>query len=372
MKIISLKENLQKSIGIALKAVPSRSTMPILNYILFTADHGDISITANDTEFGLITAVDGETLEPGIVAIEARTLSEIVKRLPNDEITITTEPLGNEKNNGHVVTITCKKSKFQINGIAGDDFPRLPQSDEEDRIIMPQYKLKEMIDSTVFATLGNEFNPMMAGECMEIRDGSLTTTALDGHRIAIRRADGTDTDNRKIIIPAKAMAEVSKITTTDEYQDVTICFFKNHISFEFGGTYATSRLIDGEYFNVDKLLDNEYTTKVTVYRKELTECIRRAMLLTGADRKTPIVTKIADGVIDISIRGAEGSFSEQVDCEQEGGDIQLGFDPMLLCDAVEAAGEDAVNLYFAGEKRPCVIKDDEETYTYLVLPVNME
>ena len=179
MKIICQKINLLKSVNISLKAVPSKTTMPILECILIDATTNQIKFTTNDMELGIETIVDGIIEEKGIIALDAKIFYEIIRRLPDNTVTIKTD----EK---LTATITCEKAKFNIVGKSGDDFSYIPYVERNESIVLSQFTLKEVIRQTIFSIADNDNNKLMTGELFEIEENKLRVVSLDGHRISIR------------------------------------------------------------------------------------------------------------------------------------------------------------------------------------------
>ena len=365
MKIICTKNSLLKSVSISLKAVPSKTTMPILECILIDATTSQIKFTTNDMELGIETIVEGTIEEKGMVALDAKILYEIIRRLPDNNVTIRTD----EK---LTATITCEKAKFTIPGKSGEDFAYLPIIEKEEALTVSQFTLKEMIRQTIFSIASNETNKLMTGELFEIKDNFLKVVSLDGHRIAIRRMElKKDYADRKVVVPGKTLNEISKILSGEVDNMVNIYFSKNHILFEFDQTMVVSRLIDGEYFRIDQMLSSDYETKLTINKKEFLDCIDRATLLVREGEKKPIIIEITDNTMELRIDSAMGSMNESIDISKEGKDILIGFNPRFLIDALKVIDDETINIYLVNPKAPCFIRDDEESYTYLILPVNI-
>ena len=365
MKIICSKSSLLKSVSIALKAVPSKTTMPILECILMDATTNQIKFTTNDMELGIETIVEGTIEEKGMVALDAKIFYEIIRRLPDNDITIKTD----EK---YTATITCEKAKFNIPGKSGEDFAYLPMIEKDEPLTISQYTLKEMIRQTIFSIAVNENNKLMTGELFEIKNNCLKVVSLDGHRISIRKIQMKNSyAPKKVVVPGKTLNEVSKILPGDADSDVTISFTEKHIVFEFDKTVVVSRLIEGEYFKIDQMLSSDYETKVKVNKKEFLSCIDRATLLVKEGDKKPIIVNITDNGMELKINSALGSMNEEIDIEKSGKDIVIGFNPKFLIDALKVIDDEVINMYLMNPKAPCFIRDDEENYTYLILPVNI-
>ena len=364
MKLIFTKSSLNKAVGIVMKAVPTRTTMSILECILIDASTNEIKFTANDMELGIETIVEGEIIEKGKVAIDAKIFSEIVRKLPDNDITIETD-------DNYTSTITCEKSKFNIAGKSGDDFSYLPVIIKEKSIILSQFTLKETINQTIFCTSPNDNNKMMTGELFEVKDNVLKVVGLDGHRIAIRNINlSGNADDVKVVVPGKTLNEISKILSSDAESVVNIYFTNNHILFEFDNTMVVSRLIEGEYFKINQMLSSDYETKVVINKKEFLDSIDRANLLIREGDKKPIIINITDGSLEVKVQSAIGSLNEDIDINKEGKDIMIGFNPKFLIDALRVIDDETVDIYLVNPKAPCFIRDKEENYIYLILPVN--
>ena len=364
MKIICSKSNLSKGVNIALKAVPSKTTMPILECILIDATANQIKFVTNDMELGIETMVDGTISEKGMIALDDKIFSEIIRKLPDNDVTIQTDDKLN-------TLITCEKAKFNIPGKSGEDFVYLPMIERDASITLSQFTLKEMIRQTIFSIAVNENNKLMTGELFEIKDNYLKIVSLDGHRIAIRRMElAKDYEDRKIIVPGKTLNEISKILSGEVDDQVTIYFTKNHILFEFDQTLVLSRLIEGEYFRIDQMLSSDYETKLKINKKEFLSCIDRATLLVREGDKKPIIINITDTSMVLTIDSAMGSMDEEIDIVKEGKDILIGFNPKFLIDALRVIDDEEITIYLVNPKAPCFIKDDKGSYTYLILPVN--
>ena len=294
MRIICKKSNLVKGVSIVSKAVPSKTTMPILECILIDATTDVIKLTANDMEL------------------------EIVRKLPDNDVVIETE-------SDNQAIITCEKAKFNIAAQSGDDFSYLPAIEREDFITISEFTLKEVVRQTIFSIADNDTNKMMTGELFEIDNDVLRVVSLDGHRISIRKIELKDAyQPRKVIVPGKTLQEISKIIGGEADAEVEISFTKNHIVFEF-----------------DKEGD-----------------------------KTPIIIDIKNESMELKIKSQIGSMDELIFCTKDGKDLMIGFNPKFLIDALRVIEDEEVDLYFMNAKAPCFIKDENQSYIYLILPVN--
>lgn len=364
MKLICSKSNLLHGVNIVSKAVPTRTTMAILECILIDASANEIKLTANDMELGIETKIEGEIAERGVIALDAKIFYEIVRKLPDSDVTIETDA-------SFKTTITCEKAKFNIVGKSGDDFSYIPYIERNEPIVMSQFTLKEVIRQTIFSIADNDNNKLMTGELFEIEENDLMVVSLDGHRISIRNIElKNNYSHKKVVVPGKTLQEVSKILPGSAEDEVSIFLTDNHIVFEFENTTVVSRLIEGEYFKIEQMLSSDYETKVKINKRELLDCIDRATLLVKEGDKKPIIMNITDDSMELKINSFIGSMNEDIDIAKEGKDILIGFNPKFFIDALRVIDEEEVTLYMVNPKAPCFIKDDEGTFIYLILPVN--
>lgn len=365
MKIQCQKSDLLNGVNIVLKAIPVKSTMPILECLIIEVSNNSIKLIANDMELGIETLVNGTILESGTVALNAKIFSEIVRRLPDNEVNISTDQ-------NYVTEIICEKAKFSISGRSGDEFPFLPQIEKNNPIVLSQFSLKEIIRQTVFSISDNESNKIMTGELFEIKKNELRVISLDGHRISIRKVLLNDEyEDHKVIVPGKTLSEISKILSGEVSSMVNIFFTDKHALFEFDNTVVLTRLIEGEYYRIDQMLSSDYETKVTINKKEFQNCIERASLLIREMDKKPVIMDIGNNNFELKINTAIGSMNEEIDITMEGKDIMIGFNPKFLLDALRVIEDETVDIYFINAKAPCFIRDKEQSYIYLILPVNI-
>ena len=364
MKIVCTKSNLYNGVEIVSKAVPSKTTMSILECILIDTRNGEIKLIANDMELGIETVIDGEIIDKGMIALDAKIFRDIVRKLPDNDVTI-------ETNESYKTTITCEKANFNIIGKSGEDFSFLPEIEKNDSVMVSQFTLKEVIRQTIFSISDNDNNKLMTGELFEIENDTLKVVSLDGHRISIRKIVLKNSyNNKKVVVPGKTLNEISKILSGDMDKDINIYFTDRHILFEFDRTIVVSRLIEGEYFNINQMLSNDYETKVKINKRELLDCIDRATLLVKEGDKKPVIINISDGSMELKMNSTIGSMNEEIDITKEGKDLMIGFNPKFLIDSLRVIEDEEVDLYMVNPKAPCFIRDSEETYIYVILPVN--
>ena len=364
MHIICDKSKLIEGMNIVMKAIPGKTTMMILECVVIEVKDNQIKLIANDLQLGIETLIDGEIKQEGSVAVGAKVFFEIIRKLPSDNVSITVDE-------DYHMNISCGKAKFNIMAKATDEFPYLPNIVKDKNVNISQFTLKDIIRQTVFSISDNENAKVMTGELFEIHDSELKVVSLDGHRISIRKVKlNRSYDDVSVIIPGKTLIEISKIINGGMDDEVSIFFTDKHVLFEFEDTIVLSRLIEGEYYKIDKMLSTDYETKVIVNKREMLECIDRSTLLLKESDKKPVIIDVQDDYMKFAMNSAIGSMDEDIDASKEGKDILIGFNPRFLMDALRVIDEDEITMYMINPKAPCFIRDQEETYIYLILPVN--
>lgn len=366
MKLTCSKSNLLEGVNTVQKAVSSRTTLPILQCILLQAQKDTFKLVGNDLELGIESKVSADIAEAGTVALEARMFSEIVKKLPDADITI-------QVDENNLTTLICEKSKFTISGQAGSEFIALPQVDKDKSITLSQLALKDMIRQTIFSIALEEIRPIFTGELFECKDNRINMVSVDGYRVSIRNIDlEKDVEDFKLVIPGKTLSEISKILNSDDEAVVNLYYTDKHVLFEIGQSVIVSRLLDGEFPKYDQMFSKDYETLINIGRRELMQSLERAALITSLSKKNPIKMQIDGKSLIITSNAEIGNGYEEIDVVKEGEDIEIAFNPKYLIDALKVIDDDRVNFQFTSSLNPCIIQQPEgDDYKYLVLPIRV-
>ena len=224
MKLSIEKNILLNGVSTVSKAVSNKTTLSILDCILLSANNNQLTLTANNTELGIESILECDVIENGIIAINSKIFSDIVRKLPDGIVNINCS-------DDYIVNIVCGKVKFKISGKSGDEFVMLPEINREDYIEIPQIVLKNAIDKTIFSISNNDINKTLTGELFEIKNDILRICSLDGHRMSIRNIElNKNYNDKSVIVPGKTLIEVSKIITGSE-DNINIYFMDKHIVF---------------------------------------------------------------------------------------------------------------------------------------------
>ena len=360
MRIITTKSNLLESINIVQKAVPSKTTLPILEGILFQAKNGILTLVSTDLEMGIETTSNIDVIEQGSTVISSKIIGDIVRKLPDSDVEIETKD--------NFVYIKSESSEFKILCLSKDEFPELPSVIKDNGLCISNSTLKEMIKQTIVAVSNDEIRPILTGVLMEISGDQVTMVALDGFRMAVKLVNVLNDENFKAVIPGKTLIEIGKILNDSE-DPVNIFLSKNQILFQTGNTTIISRLLEGEFINYKQLLPTEYKTKITLKTEKLLDACERAALF-ARDSNNSIKFEIYDENMNIKSNSDNGDVHEELKISKTGEDIEIAFNPKYLIDALRVMSKDEITFEFTTSVSPSIIKPlDDPGFLYLILPV---
>ncbi len=364
MKILCSRDRLIESIGIVQKAVATRSTLPILDGILIEVTDR-VKLTGYDLETGIECFVDADIMDPGSIVINSRIFGEIIKKLPDDIVTI--EIQGN-----NAIAIESGTSKFSIKGIPAEGYPRLPVVENSAKAPLPQKALKDMIRQTLFAVSTDESRPILNGSYVVCDGTHLEIVSIDGFRLALRRREiGKDLPTLKFIVPGRALGEVGRILgNTDDPVDIYPS--QNHILFDTGKIKLVSRLIQGDYMNYRGIIPQTAETSVRISPQVMMQAMERASLvITSEDRRFPVRLSMGgDDVLVVSANTDVGALREEINVDMSGSPIDIDFNPRYFLDALRAVDDEEIMVSFNGGMGPCVLRPVEgDAFAYLVLPL---
>ena len=367
MNIECRKDILLNNIGIVLKSVPSRTTMPILECILLIADREGFRLISNDLELGIETSnIEADILRKGSVAIDAKMFFDIVKNMPDGNICI-------DVDENNVAIIKNGKTEFKIMGQNAEDFPIINKIEKEEKYSISSSILKNMIKQTKFSVSTDESKPVLTGELLEIKEGYLNVVAIDGFRVSFRRTQVSKNFKEiEVVVPAKALNEIIKILSDKEDSLVNLYFNDNYVLFELDSCIIVSRLLDGEFLKYEQIFTEDYNTRIEIDRINFLNSLERASLISKDNKKTPVKIEIKNEELVITSNTEFGTSYEEVNIDLEGESINIAFNPRYLIEALKAIEDERVLIQFMTSISPCIIKGiDNSNYKYLILPLKI-
>lgn len=375
MRFIIQRDRLVQSVQDVMKAVTSRTTIPILTGIKIVASNEGVTLTGSDSDISIESFIPkeeagdeiAEIKQTGAIVLQAKFFSEIVKKLPTDTVEMVVE-------NQLQTIIRSGKSEFKLNGLDAEEYPLLPQIKEENIFKLPTDLLKAMIRQTVFSVSTSETRPILTGVNWQIENDELTCIATDSHRLALRKARiETDTnENYNVVIPGKSLNELSKILD-DTNEPIEIVITENQVLFKAKHLLFFSRLLEGNYPDTSRLIPTESKTEIIVNTKEFLHSIDRASLLAREGRNNVVkFTTIEDGIIEISSNTPEiGNVVEELQSQSiEGDELKISFSAKFMMDALKTIEGQEIKISFTGAMRPFVIRPlNDDSILQLILPV---
>ncbi|WP_062238051.1 DNA polymerase III subunit beta [Fictibacillus sp. FJAT-27399] len=377
MKFQINRSQLIEGVQDVMKAVSSRTTIPILTGIKMDVHSEGMTLTGSDSDISIERlipmeengTVNLEVQKPGSIVLQARYFSEIVKKLPNDTVEI-------EVGERFETKLRSGASEFSLVGLDPEEYPRLPQIEEQNVFSIQGDLLRQIIRQTVFAVSTSETRPILTGVNIKLEDGVLSCVATDSHRLALRTAriesNTEELSFQNVVIPGKSLNELSKIVE-ESSELVQIVVTDNQVLFKTKNTLFFSRLLDGNYPDTSKLLPSESKTTLGLSTKDFLQAIDRASLLAREGRNNVVKLATLDNqTIEISSNSPEiGKVYENVITESmEGEELKISFNAKYMIDALKAMDCTEIKVLFTGAMRPFLITPVEnETVKQLILPV---
>jgi DNA polymerase-3 subunit beta len=367
MKFSCRKDLIQNAVNAAARTAAARSTIPALEGLLIDAGN-IVSISGFDLKTGITAVIPADIEETGKIVINARFLSELIRRLSDETVTF-------ECGNSLSVRITCGMSEFEIMGISAEDYPDLPVMDYQNSIYISEKTLGTMISQTNFAVSTNEARPIHTGTLFDVEDGMLTMVAVDGYRLALRKEEllKSDLDKVSFVVPGAALSEVEKLVSDSEEQ-VKITLGAKHIMFTMGTIELISRRLEGEFLNYKNTVNMMGKIALTADKNELIDTIERVSLIISDKIKSPIRCVFEKDLVKLNAVAVIGRASDECRISGDGENLEIGFNNKYLLDALKAAPADTLSIRLTNGISPCIIvpADEKDNFLYMVLPVRLK
>ncbi len=369
MKISIKKNNFLNSLNIVKSALPNNTTFPIFECILIDASKKNINLYSTNTEMSIKADLEGEIIEKGKIAIEGNFLISIISTMPNndDDIIITSDENFN-------CIISCGRIEEKFKGKNYEDFPNLSNYSKEKYIKITEYLLKKMIEKTIVAVSKNrkEKNLLIKGTNIEVENDNILFRSMDNYRIAIIKQKLKEKyEKMSSLVPGTTLEEVLKIIKGDINKEVIMYFNDNLIVFEFENSILISSLINAKSINIDRLINNEYKTRVVIDKKNLCESINRTKNYINRIEEKPVLFNIKEDKLVVNLQSINGDYREEIPIKLNGKELMIGFIQDQIYSILSVIDDDEITLYFNSSQDPLIIKDKNENYIYLILSVSI-
>ena len=363
MKVVCRRDDLAQRLGVVARAVGTRANVQILSGVLLRAEAGRLNLAATDMELSLRSSLEAQVEGEGAVVVPGRLLVDLVRLLPEDEVTIEYRA---EEN---VLHVTCGPSSATLSTYAAEDFPRLPDLDAVGTFTVERDSLLDTVSRVARSASRDESRPVLTGILVRFEAGKLVMAATDSYRLSVKETplEGEAPD-LEAIIPARALGELGRIAQGGDTIELGV--HENQVVFATGEAWLTTRRIDGQFPNYKQLLPESFEHEVTLPRVEILDVVRRVGVMV--QRTSPIQLRFARGELTVFARTQDvGEAKESLPVQFAGDPLEIGFNADFLREGIESLAADEIQLRLISPLRPAVIQGGEDDPTYLIMPIRL-
>ena len=363
LRITASRDDLAAKLGIVARGVSTRTAVLVLGGIQLRAEDGRLHLAATDMELSLRTSLEAQVSDEGSAVVPGRLLLDIARSLPDSDVTIEHRP------DEAVVVVTSGTATYRLHTYSVEDFPRLPDVDEDALSIIERAALVETVARVGRSASRDESRPVLTGILVRFEDGKIVMAATDSYRLAVKETPvGGRLPELEAIIPARALQELARIAAGSD--EIQLGVQDNHVVFGAEATWLTTRRIDGQFPNYRQLLPEQFEHEVTLPREEVLEVVRRVSLM--AQRNSPIRLRFGDGELAVSaITQDVGEARESLPAPYTGDALEIGFNAEFLRDGLESVESETVVFKLISPLRPAVLEGDADDYVYLIMPIRL-
>ena len=365
LRITCTKEELVQGLALVGRAVSSRTAIQILSGILLEAHNAELRLAATDMELSLRATVPARVEGDGAIVLPGRTLVDIARLLPGDDVTI--EHRAAES----VVHVASGSASYTLHTYNAEDFPRLPELTETETFSVDREALLETIARVARAASRDEARPVLTGVLVQFAGDKLVMAATDSYRLAVKEtALSSSAPELEAIVPSRALQELARIPGDGDGDEIAVGVQENQVLFSIGGVWLTTRRIDGQFPNYRQLLPETFEHELTISRPELLDVVRRAAVMI--QRATPLQLRFADGEVTVVARTHEvGESKESMPVAYNGEPLEIGFNAEFLREGLESVEGNDVKMKLISPLRPAILTDEADDFTYLVMPIRL-
>ena len=366
MRFTCEKSMLVTGLSITGRTVAQKSVLSSIEGILCKAD-AQLSLTGFNMETAITYIIDADITDTGACILPARLFGDIIRRLPEGPVTVVVDE-------NYKVSIRAGYSSFTISAESAEDYPELPDVGSGRSIRLPQRALKELISGTIFAVSENQGRPVHTGVKFEVKDDTVSASAVDGFRLARRTYHMEEPAPRTMnfVVPAQGLKEVEKILQ-DEDEEAMFTLGEKHILFSIGNATLICRLLDGDFLDWRKVVPTDCPIKLVANVAELTGAIERVGLIVSEKYKSPVRCRFSDQVLQLKTNTTIGVAEDRCSFAGDGKELEIGFNVRYLADALRAVPTEEVVLELTNGLSPIVMTpvDEKVDFSYMVLPVRI-
>ncbi|MCL2556023.1 MAG: DNA polymerase III subunit beta [Firmicutes bacterium] len=366
MKLILGGNDLSDAVSKVFKAVPSKTTNPILEGIKLSAFKNSLTLSATDTELSIEKTISADVKIEGEVVVPGKFFAEFVKKLNKEQI-----ELSLDENNRLKIRYSDSEGTLQCQNAA--DFPKIATLEDGQYFIIIRSEFKDLINKTAFSVCQDDSRPILKGLLLEVDNVSLTGVALDGYRLAkCQKPIEKTTAMMSAVVPSRCINEIAKLID-DSADPLSVTIQKNYLRIDLDHTIITSRLLDGEYINYKQIIPSDFSSVITLPCDQFEWSLERAILLSRIDRNNLVKFDISQDTMVLSSNSDIGTVNEKLPVKLNGSDLSIAFNARYFMELLKYLGSDNLNIKFTGSVTPCIVEPcgTGEYLMYLILPVRI-
>lgn len=365
MKVICEGLDLSDAILKVSKALGTKKANQILEGIKLTAKGDDLILMATDTELTIEKTIQANVIMEGETVVPGKYFMDFVKKLENEQIELSVLDEGQLK-----IKYADAESEMQVYN--AEEFPKINKEIKENFFLLSQGEFKDLIAKTSFSCSQDDSRPILKGCLFEVENGTVTSVALDGFRMAVckKQAKAVSGDF-KAIIPARTLNEITRLLEREE-EELNVVLQKNNLMVEVGSTVLVSRLYEGEFINYKQILPTSFLTEFTVDKDQLLNSVERAAILSRSDRLSLVKMDVKEKFLNVTAKSEIGTVNENISIALKGKDLSIAFNAKYLSEYLKILSDEKVRVFLNSPIAPCILRPQEsEDYLYLVLPVRI-
>ena len=366
MHVVCGKNELAEKLQVVGRGVSTRTTVQILAGIMLRAVGGRLHLSATDMEISVRDSLDAEVEEEGAVVVPGRLLVDIVRLLPDGEVTL------EHRADEGVVRLTCGSASYSLNTYGPEDFPRLPEIEQDSAFAVDREAFLDTISRVGRSASRDESRPVLTGILVRFEGEKLVMAATDSYRLSVKETvlSGGPGQELEAIVPARALQELARAGQAAESETIAVGVQENQVVFGVDGIWLTARRIDGQFPNYKQLLPEQFEAEVQLPREELLDVVRRTGLL--AQRKSPLRLRFAEGELTVSAQTQDvGEARESLPIAYAGEALEIGFNAEFLKDGLESITDETARLKLISPLRPGLLHGESDDFLYLIMPIRL-
>ncbi|PID82571.1 MAG: DNA polymerase III subunit beta [Clostridiales bacterium] len=364
MKFIVAQKDLIYAINILSKAISTRTTIDVLKGFYIETEENHIVMKSNDLNFSIVIKIPAHIKEKGNALVESSLISDIVRKLPDDAISIETD--------GESLYVICGESNYRLSLMDSETFPQIPEVDGLKKTVINQAVFSNMIKMTNFAVSKDEKSPILTGSLINIKDKIIEMVSVGGFTIAVDRANVKESDEIRVVIPGRILNEIQKIISYNVDDDIEIFVGDKYALFKFDNVKIISKLLEGNYVNYEQIINLKQEIVCKINTKEMYRALDRVSLLANKSKEHTVIFEFEDDKLTVSADTFLGSAVEKISSFKNGKNIRIGFNPNFILKALRNIEREEILVGMNNPLSPCSIKPtDDDDFCYFFSPVRI-